>query len=200
MILLPGDKLNNKNIYSYDINDEFFSKYILLSNDNIKYNKIFGYYIPKIGDVVISKVIDVLSNGWLLDINSPYLGFLQLKNVVQKDIDHNKIYTYGDYILTEITKITKNMMINLNLKNRKKLNNGLIISIDPIKLPRLIGKNSSMINMIKEKLNIKIITGKNGRLYLSGDYANIIKAYNVIKFIMKNSYKKGLTEKINEII
>ena len=196
MILIPGDSLKKKDINSYERDNNNYSKYILLVNED-KTARLFGYYMPEVNDIIIGKVIDVLSNGWIVDINSPYVGKLSLKDT---GVDPNDLYTYGDYILCQIVKMTKNKLIDLEIKKKEKLNDGLILKVDPARIPRLIGKNSSMLNLIKEYLKIDIIIGKNGRIYLNGDINNILKAVDIIRFVINNSYKRGLTEKVKEIL
>jgi len=100
MILIPGDSLKKKDINSYERENNYYSKYILLLNED-KTTRLFGYYIPEVNDIVIGKVIDVLSNAWIIDINSPYMGKLSLKDI---GTDPNDLYTYGDYILCQIVK------------------------------------------------------------------------------------------------
>jgi len=196
MILIPGDSLKKKDINSYERDNNNYSKYILLVNED-KTARLFGYYMPEVNDIIIGKVIDVLSNGWIVDINSPYVGKLSLKDT---GVDPNDLYTYGDYILCQIVKMTKNKLIDLEIKKKEKLNDGLILKIDPARIPRLIGKNSSMLNLIKEYLKIDIIIGKNGRVYLNGNINNVLKAVDIIRFVINNSYKRGLTEKVKEIL
>jgi len=196
MILIPGDNLKKKDINSYERENNYYSKYILLVNED-KTTRLFGYYMPEVNDIVIGKVIDVLSNGWIIDINSPYVGKLSLKDT---GVDPNDLYTYGDYILCQIIRMTKNKLIDLEIKKKEKLNDGLILKVDPARIPRLIGKNSSMLNLIKEYLKIDIIIGKNGRIYLNGNVNDILKAVDIIRFVINNSYKRGLTEKVKEIL
>ena len=196
MILIPGDNLRKKDSNSYEIDNNYYSKYILLVKED-KTTRLFGYYMPEVNDIIIGKVIDVLSNGWIIDINSPYLGKLSLKEI---GVDPNDLYTYGDYILCQIVRMTKNKLIDLEIKKKEKLNDGLILKVDPARIPRLIGKNSSMLNLIKEYLKIDIIIGKNGRIYLNGSINDVYKAIDIIRFIINNSYKSGLTEKVKEIL
>jgi exosome complex component RRP4 len=196
MILIPGDNLRKKDSNSYEKDSNYYSKYILLVKED-KTTRLFGYYMPEVNDIIIGKVIDVLSNGWIIDINSPYLGKLSLKEI---GVDPNDLYTYGDYILCQIVRMTKNKLIDLEIKKKEKLNDGLILKVDPVRIPRLIGKNSSMLNLIKEYLKIDIIIGKNGRIYLNGNINDISKAVDIIRFIINNSYKSGLTEKVKEIL
>jgi exosome complex component RRP4 len=196
MILIPGDNIRKKDSNSYERDNNYYSKYILLVKED-KTTRLFGYYMPEVNDIIIGKVIDVLSNGWIIDINSPYLGKLSLKEI---GVDPNDLYTYGDYILCQIVRMTKNKLIDLEIKKKEKLNDGLILKVDPARIPRLIGKNSSMLNLIKEYLKIDIIIGKNGRIYLNGSINDVYKAVDIIRFIINNSYKSGLTEKVKEIL
>ncbi len=69
-----------------------------------------------------------------------------------------------------------------------------------MKIPRIIGKNSSMLNMLKELLKVDIIVGQNGRIYINGDEINVLRTVNAIRFIEENSYKRGLTEKVKGMI
>ncbi|MGC9132812.1 MAG: KH domain-containing protein [Nanopusillaceae archaeon] len=203
MIVIPGDIVKNKDENTYENNGKYYSKYLGLleeKGEKIKITRLFGYYIPKLNDIVIGKVIDVTPIGWLIDINSQYLGYLLLKDMNIENIDPNDLYTYEDYVLCQIIKITKNKIINLIAKKKEKLNDGLIIDVDPMKIPRIIGKNSSMINMLKELLKVEIIVGQNGRIYINGEETNVLRTVNAIKFIEENSYKKGLTEKVKEMI
>ena len=50
-----------------------------------------------------------------------------------------------------------------------KFRGGIIVDITPTKVPRLIGKKGSMINMIKDKTNCKIIVGQNGLVWVKGE-------------------------------
>ena len=59
----------------------------------------------------------------------------------------------------------------LGLKGRGmgKFKGGIIVDIAPTKVPRLIGKKGSMINMIKDKTKCKIVVGQNGLVWVKGD-------------------------------
>ncbi len=48
-------------------------------------------------------------------------------------------------------------------------NRGSVIDISHVKIPRVIGRNGSMISMLKKELNVSIFVGQNGRIWLKGD-------------------------------
>jgi len=216
MILIPGDPIKDgkdKKISGdfYKKEDNIYARTISLLESkgvNIKITPLNGIYIPRRGDVVIGKIIDVYANGWLVDINSPYIGFLLVKDSTDKFIDItkddlNNIFTYRDFIVAKILNVMKNKIINLTTKERGlgKLEGGVVISISPKKVPRVIGKNSSMINTIKSVLNVSIVVGQNGRIWISGkDRKSELLAIKAIKMIEKHSHKKRLTITIKKFL
>ncbi|HIP90622.1 MAG TPA: hypothetical protein EYH22_03665, partial [Candidatus Nanopusillus sp.] len=73
--------------------------------NKIKITPLSGIYIPNKGDIVIGRIIEVYPNGWQVDINSPYHGFLLIRDAVYEFVDItktdlNNYYTYGEFIST----------------------------------------------------------------------------------------------------
>jgi len=216
MILIPGDYINiegNKKISGdyYKRDDKATAKTISLfesKGTRIKITPLNGIYIPNKGDIVIGKIIDVYPNGWLVDINSPYVGFILIKDATDRFIDITKddlntIFTYRDFIVAKILNVMRNKIINLTTREKGlgKLEGGVIISISPKKVPRVIGKNSSMINTIESILNVKMIVGKNGRIWIKGnDRKSELLAIRAIRMIEKYSHKKRLTITIKKFL
>lgn len=162
-----------------------------------------GVYLPKPGDYVIGEIIDIGVNFWLVDINSPYDGFLGIYDItdfVDKEIDIANIYDVGDLIYAKILRVTKTKYINLTMKDpqAKKLHKGYVIEIPPSKVPRVIGKGGSMIKTIKDKTQTKILVGQNGRIWIYGKNADV--AAEAIMYVEENSLKKGLTDLVSKLI
>src|SRR3989339_816854 len=68
-----------------------------------------------------------------------------------------------------------------------------------MKVPRVIGKEGSMISLIKEETGCQITVGQNGIIWIKGKKIDDeVFAKKAIMFIAENSFKKGLTEKIQE--
>jgi len=216
MILIPGDSINidnNKKVGGdfYKNGNIVVAKTISLFESKgirVKITPLSGVYIPNKGDIVIGKIVDVYPNGWLVDINSPYIGFLLIKDATDKFIDItkddlNSIFTYRDFIVAKILNVMKNKIINLTTREKGlgKLDGGVVISISPKKVPRVIGKNSSMLNTIKSILNVEIIVGKNGRVWIKGnDRKSELLAIKAIKMVEKYSHKKRLTITIKRFL
>ena len=192
---LPGD-------FTRKENDEIIAERYGLADLNgrvIKIIPISGVFEPRRGNVVIGRVEDITFNGWIIDIGGPYSSFLSLgecpRYIDKKDIaDFANI---GDVMSLKIFSV-KRGGIDLTLKSRGlgKLEGGKIIKINSHKVPRVIGKEGSMINLIKNKTKTEITVGQNGYIWIKGDLEGERKAEEAIQLVVKESISSGLTDKV----
>ncbi len=170
----------------------------------IKIIPLSGQYVPKKGDVVIGKVIDILMFGWRLDINSAYTGMLNLKDAtteyIAKGEDLSSYYQIGDYLIAKVVNVTSQILVDLSMKGPglHKLEGGRIVRVNTNKVPRIIGKQGSMVNLIKRYIPCKIIVGQNGRIWVKGEPRDELRVVKIIKMIEAKSHMSGLTEIIKE--
>ena len=85
----------------------------------VKLVPLTGIYVPKANDIVIGKVVDVTFSSWLLDINSPNLAMLSIRDAteyIERNADLTQYYDYGDIVAAKVTKVTRNKAIYLNTK------------------------------------------------------------------------------------
>lgn len=164
-----------------------------------------GAYIPITGDGVIGIVSDVQISSWLIDINSPYIGFLPLSEGTEDFIDltRNDITDYfdvGDVVYARINRVTKRKDVQLSMKDRmcRKLYGGDILRITPAKVPRLIGRSGSMIEMIKKRTGCHIIVGQNGLVWIKGEKETL--AAKAVLMVEKESHIEGLTDRIEKML
>ena len=168
----------------------------------IKLIPLSGKYLPKPWDVIICKVIDVGFSGWRLDTNSAYSAMLSLKDAtsdfVKRGANLTEYYDLGDYILCKITNVTSQKLVDVTMKGPglRKLKGGRIIEVDPNKVPRIIGKQGSMVTMIKDATKCNISVGQNGLIWIEGTPENELLAIQTIRKIEKESHLGGLTDKI----
>ena len=167
-----------------------------------------GAYIPKVGDVVIGKVIDVKMTSWRIDINSPYQATMHPVNIFERRMDPLKedlrrYFDVGDTLVAKIMAFDRTRAPLLTTKERGlgKLQGGYLVNILPTKIPRLIGRKGSMINMIKKETGCQIVIGQNGVIWVSGksfeDEERVIKA---IRQIEREAHTSGLTDRVRELI
>jgi exosome complex component RRP4 len=82
-------------------------------------------------------------------------------------------------------------------KGLGKLDGGFIFRIIPSRVPRVIGREGSMITLIKEKTGCNITVGQNGWIWVKGqDLDSQIKARKAIEFVAEQVHVNGLTEKV----
>ncbi|MHA1145889.1 MAG: exosome complex RNA-binding protein Rrp4 [Candidatus Helarchaeota archaeon] len=168
-----------------------------------------GPYIPKIGDIVIGKVINTSIVSWKVEIGSPYLATLHASNVLDRAFnplkdDIRRYFNIGDILIGEIIAFNRTRDPVISLRGRReygKLRGGKIFKILPAKIPRLIGRKGSMINLIKEAIPCQILIGQNGRVWVQvrrpSDETLIIK---VIEKIEKEAHTTGLTDRVKDLI
>ncbi len=209
-LVIPGDHLGEGRAGhgAYEEDGKVFAGCIGLAED--KGGMFFviplsGIYDPKRGDGVIGKITDVSFSKWFVDINSPYEAVLGLADATDEFIDltktdMTKYFNYSDMIFAEITAVSNTKNINLSMRNRKcrKLRGGRIIRVTPAKVPRIIGKAGSMVEMIKNMTNTQIVVGQNGIVWVKGDHEDI--AIDTITTIERKSHVHGLTDQIKALL
>jgi exosome complex component RRP4 len=169
----------------------------------VKVIPLSGIYLPKRDDVIICKVIDVLMSGWRADINSAYSAMLPLKDAsadyIPKGADLRRFFDIGDYLIAVVTNVTSQKLVDISMRGPGlwKIKGGRIINVTPCKVPRIIGKQGSMVSMIKEATGAKITVGQNGVVWIQcEDPEKELIAVNTIRKIEKEAHISGLTERI----
>ncbi len=175
-----------------------------ISGRLVKVIPLSGVYIPRKGNSVIGRVVDVTFNGWIIDIDAPYSAFLSGMDAGRYVNKNNltEFLDFGDMILAEVFSV-KHRGVDLTMKGKGlgKLENGLIIRINSNKVPRVIGKEGSMINMIKKETGCSIIVGQNGLIWIRGSSIEAeLLAKETILFVVEKSFIEGLTEKVQEFL
>lgn len=177
---------------------------IYIDGRALKIVSVSGTYLPKKGDTIIGRVMDITYSGWIINTACAYRAMLSLKDAtsdfVVKGADLTKYYDFDDYVVAKIYNVTSQNLIDLTLKGPglRKLSGGRIVKVNPHKVPRIIGKNGSMISMIKDATGCQIVVGQNGVIWLSGEPEKEIIAVETIKKIESESHKSGLTDEISK--
>ncbi len=188
--VIPGEKVEGQvNAYCYKDGDENFSQVLGIVDkhgDKTRIVPLNGKYNAHCGDYVIGIVSMVKHGGAVVEISSPNGAFLPTRNRI----------AYKDLISAEVIDIDE--IKHVTLGNERKLFGGELIEISPVKVPRLIGKSNSMVNMLKTKTGCMIFIGRNGRVWLKGDSSEVLK--KAIKKIEKEAHTSGLTERIEKYL
>lgn len=211
-VVVPGEILAKGMDYlpgqgTYREGDNIYASILGLANVDgraIKLIPLSGKYLPKRGDTVIGKVEDVTMSGWRVGLNCAYSAMLPLKDAtseyIMKGADLTKYYDIGEFIVSKITNVTSQKLVDLSMRGPglRKLSGGRMLEVNTHKVPRIIGKQGSMVSMIKQATDCKIIVGQNGLVWILGDPEGELLAVKTIKKIEEESHTSGLTDKIKE--
>lgn len=173
-----------------------------ISGRLVKVIPLAGVYMPRKGNAVIGKVTDITFNGWIIGINAPYVAFLSAMDA-GRYVSKNELMEFldfGDMVIAEVFSV-KHRGVDLTLKasGLGRLEDGMIIRINSNKVPRVIGKEGSMINLIKKETGCNIIVGQNGLIWIKGRAVEAeLLAKEAIMFIVDKSFISGLTEAVQE--
>ena len=151
-----------------------------------------GVYQPRRGNVVIGKVENLTFNGWMIDIDSPIGSFLPLAEVpryVSKEA-MAEVLDIGDMVVAKIMGVnSRGIDLTINARGLGRVDEGMIIKINSNKVPRVIGKEGSMISLIKEETGCDVTVGQDGLIWIIGDK---------IEDETEKSYITGLTEEVQK--
>ena len=166
-----------------------------------------GKYLPKRDDTIIGVVKDMSYSSWFVDVGYPYEGSLSMKDATAEFIERgaslSDYFAVGDVIITKVANVTKEGNIDLTMKapGLRKLNGGRVIEITPFKIPRVVGKQGSMIGLIKDKTGCTLFVGQNGRIWIRGSSPEAEKlATDAIYLIAEKAHTSGLTERVGEFL
>jgi exosome complex component RRP4 len=167
-----------------------------------------GQYIPKVRDIILGKVVEVTLNGWLLDFHSPYSAMLPVMHALsRRDAVHAKenlrrYYDIGETVVAEIIAAdrTRDPLVTTLGRGLGKVRGGMLLTIISTRVPRLIGRKGSMINMLKSDLQIDIVVGQNGIVWVKGNPKRMTIAVEAIRQIEREAHTSGLTDRVRDFI
>lgn len=172
----------------------------------LKITPVAGGYLPAKNDMIIGKVVDIIMSGWRVEINSAYSALLPLRdassNFIPRGADLTQFYTFDDYIACRVSNVTSQNLVDLTMRGPglKKLTGGRIIEVSPVKVPRIIGKNGSMVSMLKRASNCQLVVGQNGLVWVDGEPEKEIVVIEAVRMIEANAHRSGLTEQVEKYL
>lgn len=177
-------------------------------NDTVKVIPLAGKYIPKINDLVIGMVISHTSLSWELDINSCYVGFLPATDVFGRDFSAHadELATKlrpGDLVAARIANFdrTRDPLVTIADRDLGRIESGSLVKISPNKVPRLIGKRGSMIQIIESSTGSIITIGQNGWVVVACDSERgLLRAKKAIEMVNDKVHSPNLTEQVKEML
>ena len=143
-----------------------------------------------------------------MDINSCYIGFLPAQDVFGRDFSthadelSSKLKT-GDLVAARIANFdrTRDPLITISDRDLGKIDDGVLVKISTSKVPRLIGKKGSMIQMIEMGTNAAVTIGQNGWVVVSCETEEgLSKAKKAIEMVNEKAHIANLTDLIKDML
>ena len=165
---------------------------------------VSGTYFPRRGNTIIGTIKDITMRGWLVDIGVVNNAFLPVAEV-PRYINKNELRDFLDYGDTIVAKIWEagGRGIDLSIKQRGfgKVEGGMLMQVNPNKVPRIIGKEGSMVKLIRGATGCNLTVGQNGIIWINGgDVESELHTKEIIEYVVKNATISGLTEKVEGFI
>lgn len=189
-IVTPGEVVSEGKIKihnSFSQNGKTYSDVLGIKDDAT--NEIVpleGVWDPRPDDSVVGIISEDRGKVFMVDLS--YFGRAIL---VPGKYDKYE-FAPGDVINAIIKDIEGKKTVVL--KEARQLKGGTILAIKPKKIPRVIGKKSTMIRQIAEATGSHIVVGMNGLIWLSG--GNMQLATQTLLKIEREAHLSGLTETI----
>jgi exosome complex component RRP4 len=146
-----------------------------------------GKYAPKEGDVIVGIVGDESFAGYSIDINSFSPAFFRKEGVRKK---LNK----GTMVMAKITSV--NEVNQVELDEIKPFLGGDLITASPVKVPRIIGKNGSMLEVLTNGTGVQVVVGKNGRIWVKGAEQAVNLLKEAVEKINDEAHLSNLTDRM----
>ena len=208
-MLAEGDYLPGENTY-VENGKVYASRIGLVDSDNKKVNVVAlrAFYLPIMGDTVIGTILEVGFSGWTVDIKAPYNAMLRASDVLSRPFkpqndELSAVLNAGDLIVAKIASYDRahDPQLTVGEPGLGKITRGQILRVTPTKIPRIIGRNGSMISMIKQEINCQIFLGVNGVILVTGKTIEDEEvAIEAIQKIEEESHTSGLTDRITQFL
>ncbi|MCL6089027.1 MAG: KH domain-containing protein [Candidatus Marsarchaeota archaeon] len=192
-IVVPGEVVADKPqrmAYSFSDGQKTYAVALSLLGEDGKLVPLEGPYEPLVEDIVVGYVTDIRFTGYNLDLGSPFSGFLSSR-------DPRATVSLGSIVQARIINVDE--VRSIDLADARPLNEGSLERISPVKVPRLIGKRNSMINLISQMTGCQLVVGRNGYVFVSakGSHSLALKA---IRMVEAQAHTSGLTDRVASML
>jgi exosome complex component RRP4 len=211
ILVLPGEEIPAQGLKpgpgTYRVGGKVYASVLGLLSPRpptVQVIPLSGRYIPHPNDVVIGTVTDVQGTFWLLDIGAPRWAPLHMTGTPWKvDIGETGRYLrVGDAVIVRVESLDPTGRIGVTMlgEGLGKLEGGTIVHVSPARVPRVVGRDGSMIQTITRHTGAKVAVGQNGRIWVDGTPEAIRRVSEVLRFIDEHGHRGGLTERVQSYL
>lgn len=168
--------------------------------DRVNVIALSGRYEPARGDMVIGTVAEAGPSNWYINIGAANDVGMHVNDVPWRvEFGETKKYLdIGDSVLLKIVHVDELKKAQVSMKDRqcRKLTGGLLFEVSPAKVPRIVGRQGSMISMLKDATNVRVFVGQNGVIWLDGETEDVALALEALRKIEAEAHTSGLTDRM----
>ena len=169
-----------------------------VSEDKVSIIPAKGSYTPKEDDLIVGVIEDMTRGNYFVSANTPYRTILPGEEVTRKPLDDDlkKYYNIGELVSAKIRMVDE--VKTSILAKPWKLEGGLVVKVNPKRVPRIVGKKRSMLELLKSKTGSKIVVGQNGWIWIKD--GNVKLAVDAVKKIEREAQSRGLTDRMTKFL
>lgn len=203
-VVVPGEQISDKPFLSETTvveDGKTYSTVVGFMDEENRFVPTKSAYTPRPGDSIVGVVVYVRGNGYKVDLNLPFEGFLSGKDTAVP-------FGLGDIMFGKIKDVDE--IGNVDIMDVRKLPPGKILEFPAAKVPRLIGKRNSMLITIMQATESEMYVGNNGYVYLgerkdpkTGQPVpgwNLPLALKAIDMVNRKAHMNGLTQQVADFL
>lgn len=211
-LVLPGDELApadkqrpGKGVYKEK--EALWASQIGFRSDRQQFVNVVpfsGVYQPQVQDNLIATVISAGPSNWLMELNASHPATMHVtESPWRVDFgDTARFLNIGDSVYCTVFMVDETGHLQVSMKGQgyRKLYGGTLVEVSPYTVPRIIGRNGSMVSLLKEATGTRILVGQNGVVWVDGKLGNIIVLKKALKMVQEEAFTQGLTERIRNFL
>ena len=193
-IAIPGDYLwdghvsKGKELVMYEKDGKVYASVVCLVKDG-KATPLEMVYLPKPDDPIVGVIIGKRGPGYVVETGTGYPFFILSRTTRVR-------FPLGATIFGKIERVEGDGTAILG--DIKLLKTGKLFNVPPSKVPRIIGKKASMLNLIRKSTGCEVHVGANGFIHVRGK--KMFKVVEAINKIVEEAQFEGLTDRMNEFL
>jgi len=157
--------------------------------ESVRVIPLNGKYMPQTGDLIVGIISGEQFAGYHVDINGFYDSFLRKEGI-------RKPLSSGTVISAKISHVDE--VNEADLENVRVFYGGEVLDVSPVKVPRIIGKKGSMLQVLRDGTGASVMAGRNGRIWIKDGNIELLK--KAIKKIEDEAHMSNLTVRIQEFL
>jgi exosome complex component RRP4 len=215
-IVLPGDKISDNPVRMENAiveNGKTYATVIgMFDESKGAFIPLESVWYPRQGDFVIGIVENSKNNVCTVQFDSPFRGLIlppprprfggrgrDDRFGGRQHEERQEVLHVGDVVSAFVREVKREAdQIILILERHRRLFGGKLVEVRPSKVPRIIGKASTMLKQLEDGTKCTILVGLNGIVWIKGE--NVPLAQKAIAKIQDEAHISGLTDRISELL